>query len=506
MGAALANARRRAARLLGVLVVALAPVAGATVAAEQGGGVLTYHNNADRSGLYIVPGLDWERARRIHLDPNFHPAISGHLYAQPLFWMPQGATSGRLIVATEDNEVSALDAATGKALWRQRLGPPVPSAALPCGNIDPLGVTGTPVIDPVAGALYLDAVIGLADGPHHRIFALSLANGATLPGWPVDVAGALGGQGLEFRARDQNQRGALTILAGRVFVPFGGHFGDCGVYHGWVVGVALGNPGDMIAWSTRGRGGGIWAPGGIGSDGHSLFVATGNTIGASVWQDGEAVIRLRPELRHAERRQDFFAPRDWRALDARDADLGGSNPLSLDVPTEHGSQPLVLALGKDRNAYLLDRDDLGGIGGALVQQAVAEAPIRTAAAAWPARDGLAVAFEGPGSHCPKPGQLTVLKIGAGSPPRITTAWCGAFSGAGAAIVTTTDGTADPIVWIVGAEGDNRLHGFRGDTGEPLFAGGGVGDAMSGLRHFQTLLAAAGRLYVGADGRLYAFAY
>ena len=69
-------------------------------------------------------------------------------------------------------------------------------------------------------------------------------------------------------------------------------------------------------------------------------------------------------------------------------------------------------------------------------------------------------------------------------------------------MTTTDGISNPIVWILGAEGDNRLHAFRGDTGEPLFAGG----AMTGLHHFQDLLPAAERLYVGADDRLYAFDY
>ena len=52
----------------------------------------------------------------------------------------------------------------------------------------------------------------------------------------------------------------------------------------------------------------------------------------------------------------------------------------------------------------------------------------------------------------------------------------------------------------------RLHGYRGDTGEPLFSGGWPGDAMTGLRHFQGLLAASYRLYVGADGRIYAFGF
>ena len=51
--------------------------------------------------------------------------------------------------------------------------------------------------------------------------------------------------------------------------------------------------------------------------------------------------------------------------------------------------------------------------------------------------------------------------------------------------------------------DAPLHGFRGDTGEPLF---NAGPTLSGLRHFQTLIAAGHRLYVGADGRIYAFLF
>jgi len=71
-------------------------------------------------------------------------------------------------------------------------------------------------------------------------------------------------------------------------------------------------------------------------------------------------------------------------------------------------------------------------------------------------------------------------------------------------VTTTDGRSNPIVWIVGAEGDNQLHGFRGDTGEVLLTA--PSQAMTGLRHFQTLIATQDRLYVAADGTVYAFAF
>ena len=72
------------------------------------------------------------------------------------------------------------------------------------------------------------------------------------------------------------------------------------------------------------------------------------------------------------------------------------------------------------------------------------------------------------------------------------------------IVTTDDDNSSPIVWIVGAEGDDRLHGFRADTGAPVFSGGGSGDSMTGLRHFATILASDDRLFIGGDGRIYAF--
>jgi hypothetical protein len=72
------------------------------------------------------------------------------------------------------------------------------------------------------------------------------------------------------------------------------------------------------------------------------------------------------------------------------------------------------------------------------------------------------------------------------------------------MVTTTDGKSDAIVWAIGAEDDQRLHGYDGDTGEVVFAGGGAGDAMMSTSRFITPIAAKGRIFVAADGRLYAF--
>lgn len=488
-------------------LIAVALVAGVRPAAGQT--VATYHGRADRNGNFVMPALTWARAATLSLDPGFAPRFAGHLYAQPLYWRPPGRTSGVLIVASESNTVAAIDARSGDTLWSRTLGAPAPLSAFRCGNIDPLGITGTPVIDEASGTLYLAAMIAdpPAAGPtrqRHMLFALSLADGALLQGWPIDISDALHLAGHSFISHVQNQRGALLIQGGTLYVPYGGFYGDCGDYHGWVVGVPLTEPQHVRAWRTRGRGGGIWAPGGIAGDGTSLYVATGNTMGAAEWSDGEAIFRLAPDLVHSERTGDFFAAADWRELDARDADLGGTNPLPLDLPEAAGGQPVVLALGKDGRAYLADRRNLGGIGGSLAAKVVSPAPIRTAPAAYPAPGGVHVAFQGPGANCPGrygKGGVTVLRLRAGTSPSIETAWCGVLSGAGSPIVTTTDGRADPIVWILGAEGDNRLHGFRGDTGESLFTGPPL---VAGLRHFQTLIAADNSLFVGADGRLYAF--
>jgi outer membrane protein assembly factor BamB len=489
----------RNALVAGALAVTL--ISAPAAAVDQS--VSTYHGALDRAGRYVVPGLTYERARGLRLDPSFHAAFQGHVLAQPLLWRGPGSGAGVLIVATEEDEVYALDARSGAQIWKRALGPPVPRSALPCGNISPLGVTGAPVIDEKRATLYLDAAVMRANGPRHEIYALSLADGTIEPGWPVDVATALGGA---FTPALQNQRGALALFEGKVFVPFSGHWGDCGAYHGFVVGVSESDPAKPLSFATRARGGGIWAQGGVSGDGKSLFAATGNTFRADKWGDGEAVLRLSPDLARPDKTEDYFAPSDWRDLDDEDLDLGGTAPVPIDIASANRARKLILAVGKNGVAYLLDRDNLGGVGGALASAQVATNVSIAGPAVWSAGDGALVALQGDGANCPrdKTGEgLIALKIRADPAPAIETAWCGAVAGNGSPIVTTTDGRADPIVLVVGAQGDNRLHAFRGDNGEPLAS---PPEAMRGLHHFQTLIAAGDRLYVAADGAVYAFAF
>jgi hypothetical protein len=474
----------------------------ATRAAEIDATVPTYHADAARSGHYVVPGLTWAHAGNMRQDAAFDGRVPGNIYAQPLYWRREGVAGGLVIVATEDNVVAALDAITGTTVWQQSLGPAVPRSLIHCGNINPLGITGTPVIDERAGALYLDAMINRGDGPRHFVFGLSLADGAVLPGWPVDTAASLDAIGVSFDPRVQNQRGALTMVGDLLYVPYGGHFGACGKYHGSVVGFRLDKPAAFAAWQTSGIGGGNWAPGGIAFDGQYLFIGTGPNSGFDHdWSGGQAVIRLPPDLDRRPTPQDFFAvggDQVWAH------DLGGSNPLPIDLPEGGPHSALLITFAREGKAYLLDRAELGGVDHPLDAQTIAQSGIITSPATYRVGHDTMVAFQATGSSCPagKEGAgVMALRITGGPQPSMQTAWCAKLLGfQEGAVVTTSDDAADPIVWIVGAEYDDQLHGFRGDNGEVVF----TSDPLPGLRHFVTVLAAAGRLYVAGDGRVFAF--
>ena len=490
-------------RVAMVLALACGTLGIGGAAAES---VNTYHNGINRHGAYAVPGLTAATAANMHLDTAFNGTVNGSVYAQPLFWRPAGAKAGTVIVATENNVVEALDANAGTPVWQKQLPAPAPLSALQCGNIDPEGITGTPAIDPASGTIYLDAVTDVAPaGVRHMVYALSAATGQVLPGYPLDVQAALTAQGVGFDSTIQGERGAVLLLGGNVFVTYGGRSGDCGDYHGIVVQVKPSStPSVTGVWATRAVRGGIWAQGGAASDGNSIFVTTGNTSGASTWGDGEAIIRLRAGLAHSESDADNFAPANWQQLDDDDADLGGTEALPLAVPGTSGAPvPRLIAFGKDGNAYLVSKHDLGGIGGALAVTKVSNSRIITAPAVYNTASSAMVVFTNyAGLKCSGE-SLSMLKIASTGTP-VSEAWCAPLNGAGAPIVTTTDGTANPLVWVVGAEGDNLLHGFDAMTGQVVFAGNS--QSMTGLRHFETLLAANKRLYVASTGRIYAFKF
>jgi hypothetical protein len=478
--------------------------------------VTQFHNHDSRDGLYVDPAFTPSAAANLTRDLNFDGAIEGNVYAQPLYLDDGPGGRPTVIAATESNNVYALDAIDGSVIWERNVGPAVSADDLICTKFDPMGITGTPIIDLDSRALFLDAMITPDGGTtkKHFIFSLNVDSGDISPGWPVDVEATATYNGINFTAEIQQQRPALGIVGNILYVGYGS-MRDCSLWHGWLVGVPIDNPFSVTAWAAAGggaRGGAIWGVGGVASDGTNPFVTTGNTVNTGGnWSGGEAVIRFQPGPIFSGSPADYWAPTNWQSLDQIDADLGASGPLLVDVP---GATPshLVVAMGKDRNAYLVNRDNLGGINQPVDSAQVASSTILQAAVTYRTNQATYVAFR---ANNDGNTALSAFRITASTPPAIDIAsgWNvnRAAGGCGSPFVTSTDGTNNMIVWVVGTEdhlttGDQRLHGYDGDTGELVYDGGGANELMAGTHYYSTTgIVARGRIYIAGDNKVYAFA-
>jgi outer membrane protein assembly factor BamB len=301
----------------------------------------TYNRDNARDGVAVglrPPGA-LSVAWRAHLD--------GAVYGQPL------VLGDLILAATENDTVYGLDAAEGKVLWHTSLGRPAPQSALPCGDVFPLGITSTMAYDPASGQLF---AVGEVDGGHHILAALDPSNGSIV--WQTEIESPHG-----YPSATQ-QRAALTVAFGRVYVPFGGLYGDCGYYNGSVVSFPVTGPGSNAAAVERSysvptqREGGIWTPGGLSVSGSTMFASVGNGAAAGGAYDGsDSVLALTADLK----RTDYFAPTTWATDNAGDFDLGAMSPAIV------GGN--VLIVGKNSTAYLLRGDHLGGVGGQVAQKA-----------------------------------------------------------------------------------------------------------------------------------------
>jgi outer membrane protein assembly factor BamB len=292
----------------------------------------TYHRDNLRTG-YVPNEIDPKQ-----LTQKWNTKLDGAVYAEPLI------VGTHVLVATEGNSLYSLNAQTGAVEWQTNIAPPVPRPALPCGNIDPLGITGTPVYDPATGLLFAVAEVS---GPAHLLVGLDVNSGQIKLRRSADLPG--------MEPRPHQQRAALALSQGMVYIAYGGLFGDCGNYLGRVVAARTDGQGDLLAFQVpTTREGGIWAASGpaIDSSGR-LYVAVGNgeeTRGD--WDHSDSVLRLSPTLKL----EDGFAPKEWQQDNARDADLGSLGPVLL-------SNGYVLIAGKSGTAYSLKANALGGVGG-----------------------------------------------------------------------------------------------------------------------------------------------
>jgi hypothetical protein len=494
------------------VVVVVVWLSSAVAPADAQVNVTQFHNHDSRDGLYVDTTFTQSAAANLTRDLNFDGTIVGNVYAQPLYIENGPGDAAMIIAVTESNNVYALDAGNGGIIWQRNVGEPVSAENLICTKFDPMGITGTPIVDLASRALFFDAMITPDGGQtkKHLLFSLNVDTGEVNPGWPIDVEATASYNGVNFIPAIQQQRPALGIVGGILYVGYGS-MADCSMFHGWLIGIPIDNPTSVTAWAaaTDTHGGSIWGVGGIASDGKNPFVTTGNTFSPPNWQDGEAVIRFQPGPIFSGSPADFWVPENWLDLDSFDNDLGGSGPLLVDVPDATPSH-LVVALGKDRNAYLLNRDNLGGISAPIAVSQVASAVILQAGVTYRTKQSTYVALR---ANNDGNTVLTTFRITATDPPAIGSSWNAnrATGGCGSPFVTSTDATNNMIVWVVGTEdhntpGDQRLHGYDGDTGAVIYGGGGPNELMAGTHYYSTTgIVARGRIYVAGDNKVYAFA-
>ena len=355
------------------------------------------------------------------------PPLDGQLYGEPL------ADGGRVYVATENDTVYALSSSTGAVLWSNHLARPVPASSLPCGDIEPtVGITGTPVVDEARGELFVVADELRQGAPAHVMVGLSTATGSTELTQSVDPPGAAPAALL--------QRTGLTLTAGQVVFGFGGNYGDCSTYRGWVVGVPEvgGTPVDFGVDTGAGQSqGAVWMGGAAPAVDQvgNVWVGVGNgsvTSASRPYDHSDSVLELSPALRLLQ----YFAPTSWATDNARDLDLSMAPVL---VPDGQ-----VVIAGKAGIAYLLDGARLGGIGG---QRA-------SLGSACPDDVDGGSAVVGTVVYLPCLSGIVAVRVGS-SPPALDLDWSSG-TGGGPPIV------AAGLVWTIGQDG--TLSGLDPTTG------------------------------------------
>ena len=347
--------------------------------------VLTYHNDLARTGQNLnETTLTPTRVSSGRFGQLFSEAVDGHVYAQPLY-MPGVNIPGKglhnvVFVATEHDSIYAFDADRNAAapLWHVNftnfaLGvTAAPSDSLACNVIAPeVGITGTPVIDPASGTLYVVAMTLEQFGQTYvqRLHALDVATGAEKPGSPVEIQASIAGTGdgnsmVRFHPRFYKQRSGLLLLNGVVYTAWSSHC-DAGNYHGWVIGYDAETLQQVSVYTSTPNwyAGSFWQGGAApaaDADGNIYVVSGNGTFDADRGGSdlGESIIKLStvPGLSVA----DYFTPFNADALSEKDMDLGSSGALLLPDSAGTPAHPHLLVSGsKEGRIYVLDRDKMG---------------------------------------------------------------------------------------------------------------------------------------------------
>ncbi len=378
--------------------------AAVTVGVTDLAGVYTYHNDLARDGANAQEyALTPANVNSATFGKLFACAVDGAAYAQPL-WVANLSISGVshnvIFVATAHDSLYAFDADASpcQTLWHANLidsahganagettvanGATGFQVGMGYGDMAPeVGVTGTPVIDPAAGILYVVAKSVDSTGTvfYQRLHAIDLASGSERAGSPAAIGAtyqADNGSTITFSTRQQNQRAGLALSNGTVYIAWGAHE-DAPPWYGWVMGYAYNGSTftqqSVLNVSPNSAEAGVWMAGGapsVDSSGH-LYVITGNgtfdgaATSGTTDDYGDSFLQLAPAAGQNHLGvSSFFTPTDQSNDNQHDVDFGsGGSELVLNLPSSGASpQHLVVGGGKDGALYVLNGDQMGGSG------------------------------------------------------------------------------------------------------------------------------------------------
>jgi hypothetical protein len=497
--------------------------------------VLTHHNDPARTGRNLTEiVLNPSNVNSAQFGKVVSYPVDGQVYAQPLYMefvnLPGRGPSNMVFVATEHDSAYAFDAdsnvgANASPLWQKSfLGPgvtTVPAADTPggCTQITPeIGITGTPVIDPVAGTLYVVAMTKEVNGGNatyvHRIHALDITNGNERPGGPVVVQASVPGSGdggstVTLIPRNYKERPGLLLLNGVVYTAWSSHC-DAGIYHGWLIGYDAQTLTRVSVFNTTPDGGlaSIWAAGGgpAADVAGNIYLTSGNgTFDANTGGRnlGDSFIKL-SAVGGGLSAIDYFAPFNQAVLEQTDADLGSSGILLLPTKVGSAAHPhLMTSAGKEGRIYLLDRDNLGhfhaGSDSQIVQSLVGAI---TPLFSTPAYFNGSVYFSGVNDRL-KAFSISQGRLSASATSQTATS----FGYPGSVPSISASGLISGIVWAIENGGNVVLHAYdAANLAHELYNSTQAGprDNPGGYVKFTAPTIANGRVYVGTANSLAVF--
>ncbi len=497
--------------------------------------VTTYHYDNFRTGrntheTILTPLV----VRQSTFGKLFSQAVDGQVYAEPLYLsnliIPNKGVHNTLLVATEHDSVYAFDAdnnlgANASPLWQVSFINPVkgattiPSADAGTKMIYPeIGITGTPVIDRTNGTIYVVAATKENGVYFQRLHALDVTTGAEKFGGPVVIQATVSGTGsgssngmITFDALRENQRPALLLLNGVVYIAWASHgLEKQFTYHGWVIGYSESTLMQVAAFidTPNGAQGGIWqSGGGPAADrlGNIFFMAGNGTFDANNGGSdyGMSYVKLATAARLSV--ADYFTPYDEATLSASDTDLGSGGAVLL--PYQLGATHPYLAIGAGKNGviYLLDRTNMGHFNSSGNQQIVQSITNAFAGHAlystpaywhgqmyfWADNDVLRIFGMSNGLLSTSPTATSTVSLASGATP----------------VVSSYDST-NGIVWAIQADqagtgGAAVLHALDASTAVELYNSSQAGsrDTAGPAVKFTVPTVVNGKVYVGTANQV-----